>query len=384
VANGWDGPDPTQENEPGIDYELAVRYSVAADITITGIRVWSGLSESVVGRTGRIWSSGGVLLTSVAIGASLPAGWTTYDLTEPLLVDASDVIDVSYNTLRYYGAVAGSYPNASADGLVTSTAGRFNVTPGSFPDTPTASFYGVDIVYVEGHGGDLPPVIDSITADADELEVTATVAVTDESPATVTIRWNWGDGVEVLTGAGVLTAQHTYTEPGLYAVLAVATDDAGQRDSAATPVVVRNPGVGLDVDAAIGELAERCATIPGITAADKYGPQLRKVNPPHIFVTLPTEPIAYSQTYDPATGEVGATEMTAKIVVVLGKVHSRSAYEALAAYASITGTRSIKSVIDSGVYVHMDDPMVTFGNFDEYTIAGDEYLAAIFDVHLMR
>lgn len=235
MSVGWDGLDPVQQDDGATNYELAVRYTANADITITGVRVWAGLSQNVPARNARIWTTAGVIQRTVDIDDTLPAGWTEYDLDTTLEVADGGSIDVSYSTTRYYGAIAGGYPNDSEDLNVTSTAGRFIESIGSFPNTPTASFYGIDIVYVLS-GANQPPEITGVTLTASDLTVTALATVTDEDTESVAIEWDWGDGTTTSTGAGVVTAQHTYTTSGLYAVLAIATDNAGLTGAFASAV----------------------------------------------------------------------------------------------------------------------------------------------------
>lgn len=236
MTNGWDGADPSLQNEPGVDYELATRFTANDDITITGIRVWAGASETVSGRSGKIWNTGGVQLATVAMGTSLPNGWTTYNLAVPLNISNGTTFDVSYDTLRYYGAVAGDYPNNSSDSKVTATQGRFHATPNTFPNTTSVSFYGIDIVYIENVGGNQAPTVDGISVVKTGLAVTATATITDEDESTVTLRWDWGDGEFDNTLAGDLSHDHTYDNPGLYAIMVTATDSAGLDGSFAVAV----------------------------------------------------------------------------------------------------------------------------------------------------
>lgn len=379
MSVGWSGPDPTQAAEaPGTDYELATRYTTSSDINITAVRVWHGLNSGNVSRAGRVWSTGGSLLASVGMTNTLSSGWTEFDLASPLFVAAGTTFDVSYNTVEYYGAVAGGYPRASADTLLSATAGRLNVTPGSFPDTPVATFYGIDVVYELA--GNLPPEITSVSAVADGLDATATVTLTDETPAAVVLRWDWGDGDRTVTAAGVLTDDHTYAAAGHYAIAVQATDDGELTDFAATPVVVRDDAGLFDLDDAVGELATRLSTITGLRV-HRYGPDAKRINPPAAIVALPAEPINYHETYD--TGGPAASA-TVPIVVVVGKVHSRSAYQALAEYMGSGGARSIRSTVESGVFTAFDGVTVKDAVADEYTIAGDTYLVAIFSTVIMR
>jgi PKD repeat protein len=378
MVHAWNGADPAgQDDGPTTHYELATRYAVGADITITALRVWHpATSFAVAGRTGRIWTTAGVQLETADLDDSLPSGWTEYPLQAPLEVLNGTTIDVSYGTTQFYGAVAGGFPAASADGLVTATAGRFVLTTGIFPTTGSANFFGIDIVYTEGVAGNTAPEVTALSVAVEELDAVATATVTDNDLPGVTYVWHWGDGAETATSAP--TDEHTYAAAGLYAVLVVATDAGGLRDTRAVPVIVPGAPDGLDLEAAATELAERLATIADL-AVDVFGPQSKRVHPDHAIVTLPGEPINYHGTYD-AGGAM--TEATLQIVVLVGQVHSVSAYHRLAQYASATGPRSIKVCVESGVYVHSSDPIVTVGAFDTWTFTGDTYLAVIFDVHL--
>lgn len=247
MANGWDGADPTlQDDGPTTDYELATRYTANAGITITGVRIWSGNSVNLAGRDARFWSTGGAELAVIDIDDTLPfPGWTTYNLGSPIELDIGESIDVSYSTLRYYGAVSGGYPNLSADGNVSAIRGAFITTPEQFPDNVTASFYGVDIVY-DLSGANQAPEITGVTIQRADLSIIATATLTDEIPATVALSWDWGDGTTTNTGAGVLTSNHTYSTTGLYAVMVTATDAGGLTDTFAAAVQITVSAVVTD------------------------------------------------------------------------------------------------------------------------------------------
>jgi hypothetical protein len=245
MTNGWDGADPTLQNEPGVDYELATRFVANADLEISAVRVWAsgttGTPQS--GRTGKLWSAGGVLQTSVAMDPTLPAGWTVYNLAAPFAVASGTAFFVSYDTLRYYGAVAGEYPNPSVDGSVTATAGRFNNTPNVFPDTASASFYGIDIVF--SLGGNLPPVVGLAVSSAGLTGFVA-IDVEDETPGSVTYAIHWGDGAVTVTSS--LTAQHTYATSGAYSVMVLATDAGGEVGAASEVLLILGAPAGKEID----------------------------------------------------------------------------------------------------------------------------------------
>ena len=385
MANGWDGADPDLQNEPGVDYELATRYLANVDVAITGVRVWAGAASPaapLAGRKGRLWTTAGSSLGTVDMPDELPVGWSVYEFVEPVQITSGTTFDVSYSTLRYYGAISGGYPNPSADGALTATQGRFHDTPGSFPNTvsPGASFYGIDVTYELS--GNLAPEVTALTLAVDGLDVTAVAAVDDESPSSVGIRWLWGDGAETVTGAGVLTDDHTYAAAGLYAVTAVATDNAGQKGIRSAPVIVRDDGELFDLQAIVDELAARIATVSGIRKVYTFGPDEKSIKvTPAAIVALPVAPIKYLETYKSGGPAASAT---IPVIVAVGKVHSRSAHALLAGFLSAAGTASVRAAIESGVYVHSDDPTCSEGVPDELPIAGDVYLTAVFDIEVMR
>lgn len=243
MTNGWNGPDPTQQNDGlAATYELAVRYTANDDISITGMRVWHGANSiNLAGRKSRLWSTGGVEQRQVDIAALLPSGWTEYSFSSPYTLAAGSSIDISYSTQQFYGFLASAHPVTSSDGAVTSVHGRFNTTIGAYPTTVTTSFYGIDIVYTTDTGDNEDPEITGMTVTKADLTATANVTIEDESPETVTVSWDWGDGTTTNTGAGVVTAQHTYTATGLYAILATATDEHDATDTYAVAVQVTAP-----------------------------------------------------------------------------------------------------------------------------------------------
>ena len=261
MPTAWGGADPVQQAD-GNDYELGTEFLANADITITHVRVWSGSGEvSVTSRRGRIWSTGGGQLGIATLSDDLPDGWSQYALDAPVERLAGQRFVVSYSTGGNYGALLDALAGASVnsgDGNVTALGtasatngnGVFNGTPGSFPTTSPGAhpFYGADIVYSLGIGGNTAPVITEATVVAAGPTVTATIVATDaETLVGATYRFDWGDGTAV-TATSVNTAQHTYTASGLYGVLLSVTDADGLDDHVAVAVQV------LVADAAVSPL----------------------------------------------------------------------------------------------------------------------------------
>src|SRR5882724_7403148 len=195
MPTGWSGLDPTQQAD-GSDYELGEMWLPNVDITVTGVRVWSGAGEiSIANRRARIWSAGGSQLGIATLPDDLPTGWSTYTLDTPVERPAGvgQKFVASYMTGGNYGALLDALAAAdvvSADGAVSCLSnanatpngnGVFNPTPGAFPVTSPAShpFYGVDIVYSLGLGGNTAPVITSAVVTAVAAVATAVVVATD-------------------------------------------------------------------------------------------------------------------------------------------------------------------------------------------------------------
>lgn len=287
MPTAWGGADPTQQAD-GNDYELGTEFLANADITITHVRVWSGAGEvSVTNRRGRIWSTAGGQLGIATLSDDLPDGWSQYALDAPVERLAGQRFVVSYSTGGNYGALLDALAGASVnsgDGNVTALGtgsatngnGVFNGTPSSFPTTSPGAhpFYGADIVYTLGIGGNTAPVITEATVVAAGPTVTATVVATDaETLVGATYRYDWGDGTSV-TATSVNTAQHTYTASGTYGVLLSVTDADGLADYAAVGIDILVPDAGLTpldtsgiIDAVVGH-AESTGRFEAVNRAE--------------------------------------------------------------------------------------------------------------------
>lgn len=369
MVNGWDGATPTQADDgPTQLYELGVGVTVNEDITISAVRVWHGASSNTVaGRSARFWTTGGAEIDVVPLDDALAPGWTDYPLDAPLERTAGSQFVLSYSTRQYYGAVAASLPRASPDGALTFTAGAFrDGSTALFPNTPSTTFYGIDLVYELGIGGNVPPVV-TLAAAVEGYEVTATVAVVDESPGSVGYLFDWGDGETTATSS--TTAEHTYATHGLYAVFVVATDAAGAKGVDAVPVLVRQPGGGMDVDAVIVEIADQLRTIEGLEVFDEIPGKLAKT--PAAVVAWP-ESIMFD-----AGGRRSTDTLMIPIVVCLTRNVPRVGRRELGGFASGRGARSVKTVLEGGAYATIRGIIVADGLFDVVSFGGTEYIAVV-------
>lgn len=324
MSHGWSGADPTQTADGG-SYELGTEFLVGAtDITVTAVRVFSGATPGAVpGRLGRLWSSTGTLLGTAMMDAALPAGWVEYALSSPLVRAAGTRFVVSYTTGGFYAALIGGLSSdvVSSDGAVTALSsangthgnGSFTSSTTAFPDVASSnsSFYGIDVVYTVNSGGNTPPVIVGMSAISNGLgTVTSQINATDaETLVGATYGWVWGDGASTL-GLSVNHASHTYTAPGLYAVLGTVTDAGGLSANAARAVDVELPDPAvtqLDIGGVIDQLASHAATL-GVIDGPVNGHE--PLSPPGSGVTA----AVWFNTIRPARGASGLNATTVVVV----------------------------------------------------------------------
>lgn len=273
----WSGPDPTQIIDADT-YEMGTAQKANEDITITGVRVWSGAAPvDLVGRTGTIWSTGGAVLSTTGLPTTLSSGWVEFELDTPVERTLNQQWVVSFGSGGNYGFVNQGLAAdvVSSDGAVTSLGfagapggvnGRFNGTPGDFPATGTAGhgFYGIDVVYTLGIGGNTDPEITDLALVDLDGTVTAVASVADaETLVGATLRFDWGDfSVPSVSTYPDVTESHTYAASGIYAVLVSITDTDGASGYRAGAVRVTLPADvsdGFDV----GQLMDALASYLG-------------------------------------------------------------------------------------------------------------------------
>lgn len=377
MVTGWAGADPVQQDDGATTYyELATRYRADADVTISAVRVWHGAaSNTLAGRHATIWTNVGAQLATVNLTDTLPPGWTSFDLATPLPVTSGTTFVVSYGTRQYYGAVTpAGYPAASSDLALVALAGLFidgqgNV--GNFPTNATTTFYGIDVVYTLGIGDNTAPSVTLATTPG-PLSVTATATVVDDAAVTQYL-WKWGDGTTSSTS--VASASHTYTAPGIYAVLVIVTDAGGLKDSAAAVAVVRGLGGGLNLSEVAVEIAERLALIDGLNA---FHFQPGSIVPPAAIVLNPNPgDLEYDKTYGR-----GLDRVTLPLVVFVGRADVRTSQELARLYLDGSGAKSIKTALEAGSYASLHTIRVTVGGVDGYSIGAVEHLVALLELDI--
>lgn len=251
----WSGgdPNPVADTE---DYELGIAWRAEDDLTLTHARIYTPLGELTVSpRRFRVWSSTGSLIHSELIPDDLTTGWALIELAAPVPILATTVFVTSYNTGGNYGALANALDSdvVSLDGKVTALAavnspdghnGRFNATPGSFPNQGAGShpFYGVDFEYIVGIGGNTAPDITGAQIQITGAHVTVTIVAEDaETLSGASYGVDWGDGSSPTIGASPALS-HTYLASGQYSILLSVTDAGGLSDYVARTIRVQVPG----------------------------------------------------------------------------------------------------------------------------------------------
>jgi hypothetical protein len=121
------------------------------------------------------------------------------------------------------------------------------------------------------------------------------------------------------------------------------------------------------------EVAARLATIEGLRV---FAYPTDSVAPPAAVVSFP-ENITFDETYGR-----GMDRMTLPVVVAVGKPYARSTRPLLAAYCNGSGPASVKAALEAGDYASCDVVRVTGIDFDVVTIAGTDYMAALFDLDI--
>ena len=120
-------------------------------------------------------------------------------------------------------------------------------------------------------------------------------------------------------------------------------------------------------------ISDRLDTIAGLRC---FAHPSGSVTPPAAIVSYPE-----TYTFDETYGR-GMDRLNLPVVVVVGKVSDRASRDALAAYCNGTGAASVKAVLESGTYSTFHTVRVASIEFDTVTIAGTDYIAALFDLDI--
>jgi hypothetical protein len=139
-----------------VPYEIGMKFRLARSGSITAIRYWKASADTGT-PVGRIWSSSGTLLASVAFSGESASGWQQQRLATPLAVQANTTYVVSVNVGSRYPVTAGGLANPIINGDISSVADGANGVYGAPFAFPTNAWqnsnYFRDIVFVADFAG---------------------------------------------------------------------------------------------------------------------------------------------------------------------------------------------------------------------------------------
>lgn len=121
------------------------------------------------------------------------------------------------------------------------------------------------------------------------------------------------------------------------------------------------------------ELGVALSTIPGLRVVPYYAD---RISPPTAVVGWPDELV-----FDGAFGR-GMDRVELPVFVMVGRVDARNARKALAGYVNGSGPGTVKQAIESGNYMACDSVRVQSATIEAVSVAGVEYLAAVFRVDI--
>lgn len=130
----------------------------------------------------------------------------------------------------------------------------------------------------------------------------------------------------------------------------------------------------MNLNTVMDEIGQKLGAITGLRVFD-YPPPT--VVPPAGIVSYP-ERIEYDQTYGRGMDRIRALP----VIIVVGKATDRAARDTAAAWAAGSGAGSVKAVLEAASYSSCDVLVVTQCSFDVVTIAGVDYIAAMFELDI--
>lgn len=130
----------------------------------------------------------------------------------------------------------------------------------------------------------------------------------------------------------------------------------------------------MNLAAVMDEMGAALDTIAGLNV---FPFSANRITPPAAIVAWP-DPLTYD-----AAMQRGKDRMTVPLYVVVGKVEARSARDRLAVFLDGADAKSVKAALESHAYASCDSVRVTEATVDAVTVAGVEYLGAIFQTDVI-
>ena len=243
----WDGtavPDVVTVDEAAA-LELGMKFSAAADGTVTGVRYYKG-PQNTGTHTGTLWSAGGQKLATATFGAESASGWQQVLFSTPVAVTAGTAYVVSYHTDAGYFSydwqgLANGVTRGPLTALPTAEAGGngvYRYGASTFPDQNGNANYWVDVVY-RPSADSTPPTVTATSpaASATGVGTAASVSATFSEPvdpASVAVTLASGStavagslSFDAVTRTATLRPTAALAAGTTYTATATATDIAG-------------------------------------------------------------------------------------------------------------------------------------------------------------
>ena len=127
------------------------------------------------------------------------------------------------------------------------------------------------------------------------------------------------------------------------------------------------------LSAVMDDLGTALGTIDGLRVFPYWAD---RISPPAAVVAWP-DPLTYDSTM-----RRGGDRAEIPVIVLVGKVDTRTSRDELAAYADGSGSSSVKARIEAHTPTAYDSARVTRCEFGVITVASVEYLAATFYIDI--
>lgn len=130
----------------------------------------------------------------------------------------------------------------------------------------------------------------------------------------------------------------------------------------------------MNLDDVMKQVGDRLDTIAGLRVTSEPP---NRITPPSGWVGFPEE-YTFDETYGRGLDRI----RNLPVIIAVGKVTARTTRTLIGGYVSGSGATSVKQVLESGTYTAFDGLRVASVTFDVITMAGDDYLAALFNVDI--
>jgi hypothetical protein len=140
---------PTEILDATPGWEVGTRFRSSRPGRVIGVRFWRASGETGTNVL-KVWSNGGSKLAQATI-ASSGSGWVEARLLQPVAITANTTYRVSVNTNTKQAKKGGAYvfDGPLSNGPLYSDGGYYGQPTGVMPNTESASYFFVDVLFEE-------------------------------------------------------------------------------------------------------------------------------------------------------------------------------------------------------------------------------------------